>query len=206
MKFLLSVLISLGLLVSGCSLLPLRPGMSKITDAGAYLRQSQNPKEGSTQEYEKITETLPPGSIYLRGPQSTNSVVRTTERVKTTIGAAQKDTAREIGAKLASLQGVVWVGILVFLFGAASFVYPPVKIIVGGSMTTSAVITAAGLALIVLPSLLVGHELLILAVAGGAAGLYWFAHRHGSLKGALESLKEDFAGPANPPTPPTEGK
>jgi hypothetical protein len=109
--------------------------------------------------------------------------------VETVIGAAQKDTARDIAAKLGSLKGVVWVGILVFLFGATSFVYPPVKILVGGSTTTSAVITGAGLALIVLPSLLVGHELLILGVAVGAAGLYWFAHRHGSLAGELTALK-----------------
>jgi DNA-binding transcriptional LysR family regulator len=80
---------------------------------------------------------------------------------------------------------------LVFLFGAASFVWPPLKVLVGGSVTTSAVIAAAGLALIVLPSLLVGHELLILAVAAGAAGIYWFAHRHGNLKGVIDTLKEN---------------
>jgi hypothetical protein len=33
-----------------------------------------------------------------------------TEKTGTVIGAAQKDTARELGAKLASLKGIVWVG------------------------------------------------------------------------------------------------
>ena len=94
-----------------------------------------------------------------------------------------------MAAKLGSLKGVVWIGILVFLFGVASFVWPPLKIIVGGSVTTSAVIAAAGLALIILPSLLVGNEILILSICAGAAGIYFFAHRHGNLKGVIETLK-----------------
>jgi hypothetical protein len=186
MKKLLALIPFLAVL-TGCSLLPLRPGVSRVNSTGAYVRQPQNPKQGSTQKYEKITETLLPPE-----PGKTNRVIlRTTERVDTTIGAAQKDTAREAAEKLASLSGVVWVGLIVFLFGAASFVYPPLKIIVGGSTTTSAVITASGLSLIILPSLLVGHELLILSVAGGAALLYFFAHRHGSVSGALKALKDD---------------
>ena len=35
-------------------------------------------------------------------------------RAKTELGAAQKDTARELSAKLASLKGIVWVGVAVF--------------------------------------------------------------------------------------------
>lgn len=172
-------------LLAGCSYFPLRPGIGMIKsgpEGGAYVRQSQNPQAESTQKYERTTETIPPGL--------TNATVRITERGETKIGAAQKDTAREVAAKLGSLKSVVWIGILVFLFGAVSFVYPPLKIIVGGSVTTSAVITAAGLALIVLPSLVVGHELLILAVAGAIAGVYFFAHRHGTLKGIVDSFKK----------------
>lgn len=181
------LLLSLGFslsLIAGCSYFPLRPGIGLIQSGpsgGAYVRQSQNPQAESTQKYERTTETIPAGL--------TNATVRITEKGETKIGAAQKDTAREMAAKLGSLKSVVWIGILVFLFGAASFVYPPLKIIVGGSATTSAVITAAGLALIILPSLIVGHELLILAVAGSIAGVYYFAHRHGTLKGIVETLK-----------------
>jgi hypothetical protein len=69
-------------------------------------------------------------------------------------------------------------------------VYPPLKLLVG-SVTTSAVLAAAGLALIFLPSLLVGHELISLAIAAGGAGVYWFAHRHGSVTGQLAALKLD---------------
>jgi hypothetical protein len=180
------ILLTLSLAVlAGCTYFPLRPGIGMIksgADGGAYVRQSQNPQAESSQKFERTVETLQP---------TNGVVVRTTERGETHIGAAQKDTAREMAAKLGSLKGIVWIGVLVFLFGAASFVYPPIKLLVGGSVTTSAVITASGLALIVLPSLLVGHELLILGACAGAAGLYWFAHRHGSLAGALQALKDD---------------
>ncbi len=155
----------------GCGVLPLQPGRSFFHSPTGWeggVVQSQNPQQETTQEYERVNGD-------------------TTERVKTKIGAAQKDTAREIGAKLSSLKGVVWVGVLVFLFGAASLFYPPLKLIVG-STTTSAAACVAGLALIFLPSLLVGHELLILSVAIGAVGIYWFAHRHGHLRGQVNEL------------------
>lgn len=168
------------LFVLGCGPLPLRPGRSAfLTQSGTSgeVRQSQNPLQETSQVYKRVEEPV-------------ESKTRVTEVIETRIGAAQKDTAREIGAKLGALKGVVWVGVLVFLFGAASFVYPPLKIIVGGSVTTSAVIAGSGLAMIVLPTLLVGHELLILAVAAGAAGLWFFAHRHGGVQAELKSLKD----------------
>src|ERR1035438_3445114 len=37
------------------------------------------------------------------------------------------DTARELGAKLSSLKGIVWVGVGLFVFGLGSLVYPPLK-------------------------------------------------------------------------------
>ena len=48
-------------------------------------------------------------------------------RAKTELGAAQKDTARELSAKLASLKGIVWVGVALFLFGLATLFYPPLQ-------------------------------------------------------------------------------
>jgi hypothetical protein len=83
-------------------------------------------------------------------------------RAKTELGAAQKDTARELSAKLASLKGIVWVGVVMFLFGLATMFYPPLQAIIG-SVTTSVAIRGRRLALMILPSLVVGNELLILA-------------------------------------------
>ena len=95
-------------------------------------------------------------------------------RAKTELGAAQKDTARELSAKLASLKGIVWVGVVMFLFGLASMFYPPLQAIIG-SVTTSVAILVGGIALMVLPSLIVGNELLILGGVG-AAVVYGFSH------------------------------
>jgi hypothetical protein len=103
-----------------------------------------------------------------------------------TIGAAQKDTAREIGAKLASLKGVVWVGLGLFLFGLASLVYPPLRAIIG-SVTTSVGMAAGGVALMVLPTMIVGNELLILGGVALAVGAWFLAHRHGQLKGMVDA-------------------
>ena len=104
----------------------------------------------------------------------------------TELGAAQKDTARELSAKLASLKGFVWVGVAMFLFGLASVFYPPLQAIIG-SITTSVAIVAGGVALMVLPSLIVGNELLILGGVAAAVGVWFFAHRHGQLRGLVDA-------------------
>jgi hypothetical protein len=111
-------------------------------------------------------------------------IEREETRARTELGAAQKDTARELGAKLSSLKGIVWVGVGLFVFGLASLVWPPLKVIVG-SVTTSAALMLGGVALMVLPSMVVGNELLILGVVGIAVGGWFLAHRHGELRGQV---------------------
>lgn len=167
------LLISLTLTV-GCAMRPLRPGVGVIRSADGVIgvvQQSENPQTGSSTVHEKVTDGA-----------------KVTERTEVKIGAAQKDTAREVAAKLGSLKGVVWVGIVVFLFGVASLFYTPLKLIVGSS-TTSVMASVAGLALIILPSMIVGNEVLILCIAAGAVGLYWWAHRYGKLRATVEHLK-----------------
>jgi hypothetical protein len=105
-------------------------------------------------------------------------------RARTELGAAQKDTARELGAKLSSLKGIVWVGVGLFVFGIATLVYPPLKVIVA-SVTTSLALTLGGVALMVLPTMVVGNELLILGVVGLVVGAWFLAHRHGQLRGLV---------------------
>lgn len=163
MKLFLAILGAV--LLAGCALRPLKPGfgwISKPDGSVIGIQQSENPKNDST---------IKSGDTELR------------------IGASQKDTGREAAAKLASLRPVLYVGIFVFLFGAASAFWPPLRLIVG-SITTSAVIAGAGLVMIILPTFLVGNELLILVVALGGASLYFFANRYGKARGALEALKK----------------
>jgi hypothetical protein len=82
----------------------------------------------------------------------------------------------------------VWVGVAVFLFGLSTLFYPPLKLIIG-SVTTSVAIAVGGLALMILPTLVVGNELLILAGVAAAVGLWFFAHRHGQLRGLVDANK-----------------
>jgi hypothetical protein len=124
-------------------------------------------------------------------------VEREETRAGTELGAAQKDTAREMGAKLASLKGMVWVGVGLFVFGLASLVYPPLKAIIG-SVTTSAALMLGGVALMVLPSLVVGNELLILGGVGLAVGAWFLAHRHGQLRGQVAASTSASGGRASP--------
>lgn len=162
----------LSLFLLGCGMLPLRPGHSSFSSGTTVgeLRQSENPKQESKQTFKR-----------------TEKAGEVTEEIETVIGAAQKDVAREMAAKLGSLKGIVWVGVLVFLFGAASFAWPPLRAIVG-SITTSLMITVAGLSLIILPTLIVGNEILILCVSLGGALLYWFAHRHSQFSAKVKLL------------------
>jgi len=199
------------LALAGCTIAPLKGGKATTSQSVGRIEQtvvqSDNPAAVSKQVQETVrtkSYTVPAGSRLVEtrivtegGAPVTNSQVLlvsapmpVTEheetRAKSELGAAQKDTARELSAKLASLKGIVWVGVLVFLFGIASMFYPPLKVIIG-SITTSAAITVGGLALIVLPTVIVGNELLIMGGVAAAVGLWFLAHRHGQLRGQVDA-------------------
>ena len=203
-------------LLSGCAIAPLKGGkattLSKPTQGiEQSVTQGDNPAQASRQDQETVrtkSYTVPAGSRMVEthvtadvgGAPVTNAsaivisapmaVVEHEEtRAKTELGAAQKDTARELSAKLASLKGIVWVGVVVFLFGLATMFYPPLKLIIG-SVTTSAAITVGGLALIVLPTVIVGNELLIMGGVAASVGLWFLAHRHGQLRGQVDANTE----------------
>ncbi|MEI6194284.1 MAG: hypothetical protein WCS42_08130 [Verrucomicrobiota bacterium] len=205
------------LVLSGCAIAPLKGGKATTSQLAGHIVQSvaqgENPAQSSRQDQETVrtkSYTVPAGSRMVEthvvtdagGAPATNAtalvitapmpVVEHEEtRAKTELGAAQKDTSRELSAKLASLKGIVWVGVALFLFGLASLFYPPLKLIIG-SVTTSIAITAGGVALMVLPSLIVGNELLILAGVAAAVGLWFFGHRHGQLRGLVEAAKTEL--------------
>jgi hypothetical protein len=170
------------------------------------LRQGENAAQATKQDQESVrvrsytvpagsrleetrVETISPGvpltntqAILVSAPMPV--VEREETRARTELGAAQKDTARELGARLASLKGIVWIGAGLFVFGLASLVWPPLKAVIA-SVTTSAALMLGGVALMVLPTLVVGHELLMLGGVGLAVGAWFLAHRHGQLRGAV---------------------
>jgi hypothetical protein len=211
------ILIGCLLALAGCSMAPLKGGKASTVSKNTQgieqtVMQSDNPAQVSRQDQETVrtkSYTVPAGSRLVEtrvaadadGSPATNAstvivsapmaVIEHEEtRAKTELGAAQKDTARELSAKLASLKGIVWVGVVLFLIGLASLIYPPLRAIIG-SVTTSAAIIAGGLVLMILPSLVVGHELLILAAVLMGVGGWFLAHRHGQLRGLVNSLNNN---------------
>jgi hypothetical protein len=144
----------------------------------------------------------PSPSFVLSAP--TPVVEREEDRLRTELGAAQKDMARELGARLASLKGVVWVGVGLFIFGLASLVWPPLKAAVG-SVTTGGALMAGGVALMVLPNLLAGNELLILGVVGLAVGAWFVAHRHGQMAAYAALANRSQSPPGIAPQTATPG-
>jgi hypothetical protein len=85
------------------------------------------------------------------------------DRTETSIGAAQKDTARELAAKAASLQPVTWAGIVMLTLVAGVLLY-------FGWWTKAALAAAVGVGMIALAQVLPEHGTLILF-----AGLALFA-------------------------------
>jgi hypothetical protein len=205
------------LALTSCSgLRPLRGGTAVTTQTktGALqqtLVQGENAAQQSRQHQELVkvrNYTVPAGArleeakvqALSSGRLGTNvqtlfvtAPMPVTEREETRseaeLGSAQKDTARELSAKLASLRGITWVGVALFVFGLVSLVWPPLKVVIG-SVTTSAAIMAGGLTLLVLPTLVAGNELLILGAVALTAGAWFLAHRHGQLRGLLDRASD----------------
>ncbi len=200
-----AVIASVGLLCGCTATKPLKGGKATMTSKPAGIVeqtvvQSDNPAAVSRQDQETVrtrSYTVPTGSRLESSATNGAAVVvsapmpvieRDETRAKTELGAAQKDTARELGAKLASLKGIVWVGVAMFVFGLASMFYPPLKLLIG-SVTTSTALVVGGLTLMVLPSMIAGNELLILGGVALAVGGWFLAHRHGQLRGMVDANK-----------------
>jgi hypothetical protein len=172
------------------------PREPKLQESAAEIRARGDARppgrhQPSTLNPQPSTTSEPSTSFVLSAPMPV--VEKEETHVRTELGAAQKDTARELGAKLSSLKGIVWVGVGLFVFGLASLVWPPLKVVIG-SVTTSAALMLGGVALMVLPSLIVGNELLILGGVAVAVGGWFLAHRHGQLRGvvaASSAVKSD---------------
>jgi len=192
-----SLIVLLGFCFTGCITPPQKGGSASFFSGKEtqQLQQSENPFGSSSQNFDKSIESslkITPGSTVttfdLTGSNKTTEIklsgdseLHTKETIKTgtIVGAAQKDVAREIGAKLKSLSVLVYVGIFLFIGGIATLFVPYLKILIG-STTASIGFIVGGILLMALPSLIVGNELLIGGVVLGALGIYFFAHRYAS--------------------------
>jgi hypothetical protein len=171
-----------------------RPREPKLLKSATEIRAREDSRPPGRQQPSTLNPQ-PSTTYILSAPMPV--VEREETHAAAELGAAQKDTARELGAKLSSLKGIVWVGLGLFVFGLASLVYPPLKVIIG-SVTTSAALMLGGVALMVLPSLIVGNELLILGAVAIAVGGWFLAHRHGQLRGIVAATSNALGGRASP--------
>jgi hypothetical protein len=162
-----------------------RPGEPKLPRSAAEIRAREDARPPGSSGSSTLN-SQPSTSYILSAPMPV--VEREESRARTELGAAQKDTARELGAKLSSLKGIIWIGVGLFVFGLATLVYPPLKALVA-SVTTSVALILGGVALIVLPTMVVGNELLILGGVGLGVGAWFLAHRHGQLSGLVAAGK-----------------
>jgi hypothetical protein len=125
----------------------------------------------------KFTETIPAGTV---------KVTSSTRDVSQQIGAAQKDTSREIAAKLASFKPVQYVGVALLVVAAAMF-HPVVRTAVSGGKETQMATAAVGLVLVFGPTMFVGNERLILFAGIGGLFVIYALSRLGYYKGRSDS-------------------
>ena len=131
------------LVLAGCvGVRALQPGQGSTafaTGTTATIQQSENPVAPSIQVVTESVSQTPEG-------------ITTTERsVTTQLGAAQKDMARELGARLSNMRGVMWVGLALMIGGP----------LVGwklGWLVNGMLAGAVGLGLVILATVLPGNE------------------------------------------------
>jgi len=160
------------LLVGCATMRPLKPGAASVsTPQGlvATVAQSENPVAAT---HQTIVERTTTRTAPRPSAEGCVSVVESERTITTDIGPAQKDTARELAARLASMRAVMWVGIVLLVGGP----------LVGwrlGWFTNGLVAGGVGLGLIVLAQVLPGNEawlgLLGLGVVPVVAYVYYRA-------------------------------
>lgn len=192
--FLVSVL-----LFAGCSTFkPQRGGNAgsdlKTGSTSLSVNQPDNPagkaeQEASREETRETPTSLPTAqTTTVTHPDGTKTETRVefssavaketiSQSTKAVVGPAQKDTARELAAKLASMRPIQYAGVACLLFAAAGLFYAPLRIVLGGGKQFPIAIGVLGAALVVAPQLIAGNETLILVGSAVVAFVYWMSLR-----------------------------
>ncbi|WP_404422916.1 hypothetical protein [Nibricoccus sp. IMCC34717] len=189
--------------LSGCAMVPrAQQGGHAVTAPGITVAAPENPATPTTQTHKRMVtrrftpESLRPPTIkeslpVAQEPTAGHAVQHVAEEFEseettTTIGAAQKDTTREISAKLAALRPVQMFGGALVAAAVAMF-WPPVRLAIGAGKEIQMWTALAGAALIFIPPLLPGNERLILVTALVGLALFWLSHRLSYKSGMLDA-------------------
>jgi hypothetical protein len=108
------------------------------------------------------------------------------EQVTQTIGPAYQDTSAAIHARAAALRPVQWLGLGLVILALAAAGMPGLRAFIG-SGTTIAGLWIAGIGMALAPAIVPGHERILAIAALCALAIYWWAHRHGELRGLIRS-------------------
>lgn len=203
-------------LLAGCNVVqkPQRGGgasISKPTPSGTLatttIQQPDNPSAASKQEvveHETETYVFPvettrttetkttEGTVITvveKIPAGTKKVVESKKDTKQEIGPAQKDTSREITAKLASFRPVQFVGIALLL-AAGAMLHPLVRTAIGGGKEIQMAAAGIGVALIFGPSIFVGNEKILLISGLAALLIAYGLSRLGYYKGKHDASEK----------------
>jgi hypothetical protein len=206
--------LSLALLVfCGCvGMKPQRGGSVTLhPHGGSVLQQGENAQQPTTQitdeEIEREWGSVPDrpvATLHSDAPEFQASDSPRKESIKrrteTKLGAAQKDTAREMAAKFANMRPVQWIGILCIL-GAGAFIYFQ-------WWTPAMIAGGTGLGLILLAHSIVGNErlVLILLLAALAIVVTFRAYEKGKLDHILPDLLDKGANRATRDASPLAGE
>lgn len=197
MKTVLTLFVAL--LFAGCSTFKPQKGGNAGSDLNAgstniSVNQPDNPagkaEQAASREESRETPTSlptaqtttvkhPDGTVTETRVEFSSAVAKETisQSTKATVGPAQKDSARELAAKLASMRPIQYAGIACLLFAAAGLFYTPLRIVLGGGKQFPLAVGLLGAALIVAPQLIAGNETLILVGSAVAAFVYWMSLR-----------------------------
>jgi hypothetical protein len=176
--FLLAIVV-----LSGCIGSSNRGGHTRNISATSTneLFQSANPATASTQTIERTVERVAPVA------NDAGNVTRTTEKISTSIGAAQIDNSTKLKASFAAMRPVQWIGIVLIL-GALALCYFQ-------WWTKAAICGAVGIGMIVVAAVIPGHEGIILAAGGAVAAIACLLVLYVYHKGHLDALSAKL--PAN---------
>lgn len=199
-----------------------KPGSARgatSTGATSELVQPENPKDGARSNVRSVvTEktVLPGGTIKTEesvisrdlpdGSRETTATTNTTtipedktaitektteEEASNIVGGAQKDTVGDTVAKLKSANTFYYIGGALILIGLACSFVPYLRALLG-STQFGIFLAIGGTAVMILPLLVIGNEMLILI--GGAAILgpiaYLHFNRSGQKEGENKALRE----------------
>jgi hypothetical protein len=177
-----------------------RPNAAEMAGDGslASIRQPDNPGQTSAQNFEHtreeeivfaapttITETTGETVKTIEVPAGSKKIVRETQKVGQSLGAAQKDTTRETSAFLYSFRWVQVLGVLVMLVGVVGFAHPAARLLIGGK-DTAMVVGLVGMGMIIGPFFLVKYANWLVGLLLVAA-LYWFWSRAKFREGLLDA-------------------